>query len=443
LSPDTTVLLFTLSLLLLAAVLFGLAPFRVATGGGASMALKTSAATSGTDAGKTRGGQIVVAAQMALCVVLLVGAGLLIRTMRNLEHIPLGMRTEGLVVFGVDPQRTHTTPEQVAFYQELLRRLRALPGVEGATVMNNRIGSGWSSNNTAAVDGKKVEPTSDAESNMERSNDVGSDFFGTLGVPILMGREFTDADTAASQKVAVVNELFAQRFLPHQDPLGHHVAGMFKDEDMVIVGVAKNNKYTGMQEDPIPMVWYDYAQAPLVGAMHVELRVLGDPMAVLPAARKVVAQMDPDVPLTQPILQRKQFENTISQELMFARLAGFFGLLAMVLVATGLYGTLSYRVNMRTAEIGVRMAVGARRGQVVWMILKGSLILTAVGAVVGVPLAMLVGRALASSLYGIHPLDGTSYFLAMAGLAAVALAASAVPAMRAASVDPLRALRTE
>jgi hypothetical protein len=190
--------------------------------------------------------------------------------------------------------------------------------------MNNRIGSGWSSNNTAAVDGKKVEPTSDAESNMERSNDVGSDFFGTLGVPILMGREFTDADTAASQKVAVVNELFAQRFLPHQDPLGHHVAGMFKDEDMVIVGVAKNNKYTGMQEDPIPMVWYDYAQAPLVGAMHVELRVLGDPMAVLPAARKVVAQMDPDVPLTQPILQRKQFENTISQELMFARLAGFF-----------------------------------------------------------------------------------------------------------------------
>jgi predicted permease len=443
LSPDTTVLLFTLSILLLAAVLFGLAPFRVATAGGASMALKTSAATSGTDAGKTRGGQIVVAAQMALCVVLLVGAGLLIRTMRNLEHIPLGMRTEGLVVFGVDPQRTHTAPEQVAFYQELLRRLRTLPGVEGATVMNSRIGSGWSSNNTAAVDGKKVEPTSGADSNMQRSNEVGPDFFHTLGVPILMGREFTDADTAASPKLAVVSELFAQRFLPHQDPLGHHVAGMFKDEDMVIVGVVKNNKYTSMQEDPIPMVWYDYAQAALVGAMHVELRVLGDPMAILPAARKVVAQMDPDVPLTQPILQRKQFENTISQELMFARLAGFFGLLAVVLVATGLYGTLSYRVNTRTAEIGVRMAVGARRGQVLWMILKGSLVLTAVGAVVGVPLAMLAGRALESSLYGVHPLDGMSYFLAMAGLAAVALAASAVPALRAASVNPLRALRTE
>jgi ABC-type antimicrobial peptide transport system permease subunit len=262
-------------------------------------------------------------------------------------------------------------------------------------------------------------------------------------VPILMGREFTDADTAASPKLAVVSELFAQRFLPHQDPLGHHVAGMFKDEDMVIVGVVKNNKYTSMQEDPIPMVWYDYAQAALVGAMHVELRVLGNPMAILPAARKVVAQMDPDVPLTQPILQRKQFENTISQELMFARLAGFFGLLAVVLVATGLYGTLSYRVNTRTAEIGVRMAVGARRGQVLWMILKGSLVLTAVGAVVGVPLAMLAGRALESSLYGVHPLDGMSYFLAMAGLAAVALAASAVPALRAASVNPLRALRTE
>jgi predicted permease len=443
LSPDRTVLLFTLSILLFAAGLFGLAPLRVATAGGASMALKSSAATSGAEAGKTRAGQFVVAAQMALCVVLLVGAGLLLRTMRNLENIPLGMRTEGLVVFGVDPQRAHSTPEQVAFFEELLRKLRGLPGVEGATVMGSRIGSGWSSNNTAVVDGKKVQPASGADSNMQRSNEVGPDFFHTLGVPILMGREFTAADTAASQKVAVVSELFAQRFLPHQDPLGHHVGGLFNNEDMVIVGVVKNNKYTGMQEDPVPMVWYDYAQAPLVGEMHVEMRVLGDPMAILPAARKTVAQMDPDVPLTQPILQRKQFENTISQELMFARLAGFFGLLAATLVATGLYGTLSYRVNTRTAEIGVRMAVGARRGQVMWMILRGSLLLTAVGAVVGIPLAMLVGHALGSSLYGVHPLDGASYVLAMVGLAGVALVASAVPALRAASVDPLRALRTE
>ena len=436
LAPDETVLLFTLGLLLFAALLFGLAPFRVAVAGGAEMVLKTSAATSGTDTGKTRVGKIVVAAQMALCVVLLVGAGLLVRTMRNLEHIPLGMRTEGLVVFGVNPQRTHSASEEIAFYQELLRRLRVLPGVEGATVMSNRVGSGWSSNNNAVVDGNQVEPTGSAASNMQRCNDVGPDFFHTLGVPIVMGREFNDADTAASQNVAVVSELFAQRFLPHQNPLGHHVGAMFKGEDMVIVGVVKDNKYTSMNEAPIPMVWYDYAQAPLVGAMHVEMRVHGDPLAILPLARKAIAQMDPDVPLTQPMLQRKQFERTISQELMFARLAEFFGLLAAMLVATGLYGTLSYRVNTRTAEIGVRMAVGARREQVMWMILKGSLLLTATGVMMGVPLAMLVGRGLTSSLYGVQPLDAASYLLAVVGVVVVALAASAVPAARAANVNP-------
>jgi predicted permease len=443
LAPDQTVLLFTLSILTFAAVLFGLAPFRMAIAGGAAMALKTSAATSGTDAATTRAGKIVVAAQMALCVVLLVGAGLLIRTMSNLKNIPLGMRTDGLVVFGVNPQSTHSLEAEIAFYQELLRRLRVLPGVEGVAVMGDRPGSGWSSNNTATVDGKKVEPAGGSESNMQRSNEVSPDFFHTLGVPIVMGREFSDADTASAQKVAVVSELFAQRFLPHQSPLGHHVQGMFKGEEMVIVGVVKNNKYTSMKEDPIPMVWYDYAQAPQVGGMHVEMRVQGDPMAILPAARKVVAQMDPDVPLTQPMLQRLQFERTISQELMFARLAEFFGLLAAMLVATGLYGTLSYRVNTRTAEIGVRMAVGARRQQVMWMILKGSLLMTAAGVVIGIPLAMLTGHALASSLYGVKPLDAASYLLAVAGVALVALAASAVPAARAAHVDPLTALRAE
>ena len=177
--------------------------------------------------------------------------------------------------------------------------------------------------------------------------------------------------------------------------------------------------------------------------MSVEMRVRGDALAILPAVRKVVAQMNPDLPLIQPMLQREQFEQTIAQQLMFARLAEFFGLLAIVLVATGLYGTLAYRVNMRTAEIGVRMAVGAQRAQVVWMILRDSLLLTAAGVSIGVPLAMLVGRALTSSLYGVNPLDAVSYLLAICSVAVVALAASAVPAARAASVDPLTALRTE
>jgi predicted permease len=302
--------------------------------------------------------------------------------------------------------------------------------------MQNRLGSGWSNNTNAMVDGKDPD-VAKGTSTMMRSNDVGPDFFHTLGVPVVMGREFTDADTATSQKVAVVSELFAQRFLPNENPLGHQVNGM------AIVGVVKNHKYRSIDEEPIPMAWWDYAQAPGEGEMNVEMRVRGDALAILPAVRRVVAQLDPNVPLIKPMLQRKEFEQTISQQLMFARLAEFFGLLAIVLVATGLYGTLAYRVNKRTAEIGVRMAVGARREQVVWMILKDSLLLTAVGVVMGVPLAMLLGRGLTSSLYGVKPLDAVSYQLAVVGVAIVALAASAVPAGRAASIDPLTALRAE
>jgi predicted permease len=436
LAPDKTVLLFTLGVLAFAAVLFGLAPFRVAIAGGAELVLKTSAATSSADAGKTQTGKLIVALQMALCLVLLVGGGLLIRTLRNLENIPLGMQTDGLVVFGLNPQSLHSETRLVSFYQELQRRLRVLPGVESVTVMNERLGSWWSNNNNVMVDGKDPDAAT-GKPTLVRSNDIGPDFFHTLGVPILLGREFTDADNATSPKVAVVNELFAQRFLPNQNPLGHRVNGL------VIVGVVKNHKYRSMDEEPIPMAWWNYAQAPEEGQLNVEMRVRGDALAILPEVRKVVAQMDPDVPLIQPMLQRKQFERTISQQLMFARLGEFFGLLAIVLVATGLYGTLAYRVSMRTAEIGVRMAVGARRAQVVWMILKDSLVLTAIGVVIGIPLAMLVGRALTSSLYGVKPFDAVSYLLAVTGVAAVALAASAVPASRAAHVNPLTALRAE
>jgi predicted permease len=433
LAPDHTVLLFTLVVLVLAAALFGLAPFRVAVAGGAELALKTSASTANTDTKKAQSGKILVGLQMALCVVLLVSGGLLMRTLRNLRNIPLGMRTDGLVVFALNPQHVPTEPEMVRFYQDLQRRLRGLPGVESVAVMHDRLGSGWSNNAGVTVDGQPTDSASGPST--VRSNEVGPDFFHTLGVPLLLGREFTDADTVTTPPVAIVNQLFVERFLPGQNPLGHRVNGF------EIVGVVKNHKYRSMEEEPIPMAWWDYAQAPNEGGLNVEMRVQGDALAILPEVRKVVAQMDPDAALLQPILQRTQFEQSISQQLLFARLAEFFALLAVALMATGLYGTLAYRVNMRTAEIGVRMAVGARRPQVVWIFLKDSLVLTAVGVLAGVPLAMLVGRALTSSLYGVQPLDGVSYLLALVGLAVVALAASAVPAARAASVDPLTALR--
>jgi predicted permease len=441
LEPNRTVLLFTLSILALAAVLFGVAPLRIALSAGPTLAIKTSSATAYADARKSRTGRIIVALQMALCVVLLVGAGLLIRTLRNLEDTPLGMKVDGLVVFGVKPD-IKSLPQGRAFYRTLIDKLRVLPGVESVTIMEERIGSWWSDNGDMQVDGK-LPDVANGSSRTVRSNVVGPDFFTTLGVPVLAGRDFADSDTASSPHVGIINEEFAKRFLPNQNPLGHMIGTDDGRYTMRVVGVVKNHKYRSIDEGPIPMAWYMYAQIPIVGAMDVELRVHGEPLAILPSARKAVQQMDPNLPLIRPMTQRTQFDLTISNQMLFARLAGFFGLLAVVLVATGLYGTLTYRVNMRTAEIGVRMAMGARREQVVWMILKDSLLLTAVGVALGIPLAIVLGHGLTSSLYGVKPMDAVSYLFAVVGVASVALMASALPASRAASVEPLTALRTE
>jgi len=437
LAPDHRVLAFTFVILILATLLLGAAPLRIAVAAGPGLILKTSAATSATDRGISRTGRTIVALQMALCVVLLVGGTLLVRTLRNLEHTPLGVRADGLVVFGVKPQNIHSIPESIAFYQNLVQKLRVLPGVEFATVMMERLGS-WSSNNSnMMVDGKLPE------GGTVRSNVVGADFFQTLGVPILEGRDFNDSDTATSPHVGIINELFAQRYLPNQNPLGHTIGTDDGRYQMTIVGVVKNHKYRSIDEDPVPMAWYMYAQIPMVAKMDVELRVKGEPLAILPSVHRLVQQIDPDLPLIQPITQRAQYETTISQQLLFARLAGFFAILGVVLVASGLYGTLAYRVNNRTVEIGLRMAVGAQRSQVVWMVLRDSLALTAIGAALGVPCALLTGKALASVLYGLKSNDVGSIAIALGGIALVAIGASLIPARRAAGIDPLAALRWE
>jgi predicted permease len=323
-----------------------------------------------------------------------------------------------------------------------MSQLQSLPGVESVTVMEERLGSWWSDNSDMTVDGRLPDVPS-GSSRTVRSNVVGPDFFTTLGVPILAGRDFANSDTANSPPVGIINEQFARRFFPNQNPLGHRIGTDDGRYQMTVVGVVKDHKYRSIDEEPIPMAWYMYAQIPIVGKMDVEMRVKGDPLSILPSARKVVQQMNPNLPLIRPITQRAQYDLTISSQMLFARLAGFFGLLAVVLVATGLYGSLSYRVSRRTSEIGVRMAMGAGRGQVIWMILRDALRLTALGVLAGVPLAVFVGRALTSSLYGVQALDASTYLFAVLGVALVALTASAVPAGCAASVDPLKALRTE
>jgi predicted permease len=443
LQPDTLVMWFTLGLLLLAALVFGLAPLRGAMSNKPEMVLKSSSTVSQSDTQKVRSGNAVIVTQVALCVVLLVGAGLLFGTLRNLVNTPLGQQTEGLLVFGAHPQHVHSKDESVNFYQTLQQRLLALPGVTAVSMASNRPGSGWSSNNGGfLLDGHKPNGH-EMEDTEFRNNDVGSNYFHTMGVQVVAGRDFTDADSITAPRTAIVNETFVKKYAGNGGIVGHMLSDSDNKNQLQIVGVVKDHKYTGITEEARPMLWTPFPQEGQQGELNYEVRVQGDPMEILPTIRKVVAQMDPDMPLLQPMTQEAQFRQSISQQVLFARLAGCFGVLAVVLIATGLYGTLSYRVSRRSAEIGVRMALGAQRSQVVWMVLRGSLVLCAVGVVIGVPLAMAAGRGLESSLYGMKPLNLASYVFAVLGVGVVALLASALPAVRAASVDPSSALRAE
>jgi predicted permease len=440
-SLDSNVLLFTLLISLACAVTFGIVPLRSAVTVSAGSTLKTSNAAAQRNKKTSWAGKLVVAVQMALCMILLVGAGLLVRSLRNYETLPLGLRTDGLLVFGTSPLTTHSDDEKARFYQNLLDRLRVVPGVESATLMGNRLGSGWSDNNVFAVDG--VVPTGDFADIGMRSNDVGPDYLHTLGIPILRGRDIQDSDSPTAPKVVVVNETFVKRFLSKSDPLGHTAGGVKPENRFTIVGVAADSKYTEVDEKPRPMLYFPFWQRKSVSDMQVELHTAGNPEALIPSVRAVLHDLDPNLPMQKPMTQRAQFDESFSQPRLFARLAMFFGLLAALLVATGLYGTLAYRVSRRTSEIGVRMALGAQRSQVLRLVLRESLLISVAGITVGVPMAIAGAQLMRSMLFGVMPGDSISYLGALLGVTLVALVASAIPARRAASVDPIVALRYE
>jgi len=437
---DSRVLLFTLAISISCAIVFGLAPLRMAVSVPVGVTLKISNATARRDQRSSWLGKVVVASQMALCLILLVGSGLLVRSLRNYQTLPLGLRVDGLLVFGTDPFSLHSDEEKEHFYQNLLARLREAPGVESATLLSHRLGSGWGWNSVWAIDG--VMPQAPFSESMS-ANHVGPYFCHTLGIPILRGRDVTDADTRSAPKVVLVNETFSKRFFPKGDALGHSVGKNKPENRLTIVGVIGDSKYKRVDEKSKPTLYFPFAQHTPIPNMQVELRTSGDPDALLPSVRAVLHDLDPNLPIQKPVTQRAQFDESYSQARLFARLSIFFGVIAVLLVATGLYGTLAYRVGRRTPEIGVRMALGAQQGQVLWLILRESLLVSGAATLAGVPVAIAGARLMRSMLFGVQPGDMISFLLALFGVILVALAASIIPARRAMRVDPVVALRYE
>ena len=434
--PDATVLLFTLAICTVAALVFGLAPLipalRVPVAGG----LKTSASSAYRTRSGKWSGNVVMATQMAFCFVLLVAAGLLLRTLENYRATNLGMRAQGLAVFGITPQKTSSTSQNLQLYRSLLDRLRGMPGVESVTFAENRPGGGWSDNNTATIDG--VEHTY-SEAPL-RSNNVGPDFFQVMGVPVINGRDITDSDTEVSPHVVVVNETFAKKLMRGVNPIGHQLG---KKSRQTIVGVVKDSKYRSVDEEPIPMAYYPYTQVSGVSHLEVEVRVRGSATALWTSIATAVRASDPNLPLENPMTQDAVFENSYSQQQMFSRLSAFFGVLAALLVAIGLYGTLAYRLARRTSEIGVRMALGARPGQVLRMLVGENLLVTGIGLACGLLIALVSAGMMQSMLFGLQSRDPLTFGVAFFMVTLVSLAASFLPARQAASIAPMRALRTE
>lgn len=445
-APDPMILLFALGISLLTAILFGLAPALRISRVDLASAMKDAAAnvTAGRD--RHRLGRALVVAQVAASAVLLVGAGLFVRTLVNYERHNFGFEQDHLLSFGLDPTRDGYSGERLAsFYAQLLDRLRALPGTRSATIIEYGPFIGWSNNSTIAIFGKPRN----ASNPTLRYQTAGPDFFSTMRIPVVLGRGIERSDTAASPKVAVVDEAFVKHFLPGVNPIGQRFYFRGNTElpenTFQIVGVAKPAELTDIHSKLRPKAYLAYTQVPLtlLGTMYFELRTAGDPLTLVSEVREAVVQMDPNLPLMDLKAQTEQLDEALTQERLFARLSSLFGLLALTLAVIGLYGTLAYAVTRKTHEIGIRMALGAAPADVWRMVVGQGLRLAGAGVAIGLVAALAVTRVAHSLMFGVSATDPATFAGIALLLAAVAAAACYIPARRAVRVAPVKALRHE
>ena len=451
-APDTRVLFFNFAVALVTGLLFGLVPALQATRPDVASTLKDQAASlAGTGHARLR--KSLVVAQVTLSLLLLIGAGLFIRSLRNLRDSGTGIQPSNLISFAVDPSLNgYSGPKSVAFFRDLNRNLSALPGVQSAALACNAILANEEWDSTVNAEGYASKPGEDMNPNF---NCASPGYFTTLGVPLIEGRDFNEHDSGTLMhkgipfpvpNVIIINQKMAKYFFGNRSAVGRHIG--FGNEpgavaDMEIIGVVKDFKYLGVREDISRQAVIPYLGLPFMLNMTSYVRTSMPPEQAFNMIRRTVAQLDQNLPIYNMRTLDATIDASLLNERLVASLSALFGALATLLAVIGLYGVMAYTVEQRTREIGIRVALGAQRGNVVWLVMKEVVVMIAVGFGIGLPAAWFASKLVASLLYGIQPDDPLSIGAAMAILAVIAILAGYIPAARASRVDPLRALRYE
>jgi predicted permease len=453
-APSLSVLGFAFLLSILTGVVFGVAPAWIGTHAEISNGLRCSSRSNTSRASRPQ--HVLVIVQAALSVVLLAVAGLVTQSLSNLENADLGFETQGRLLANISFKAAGYGPSQLpALYEQIQDRLESIPGVRSASLSLNSPQNLCCVTVDISIGGRSEAWIGNVDTAFSR---VGPHYFETIGTPLLRGRAITRQDTQRSQHVAVVDQRFAHRFFPGDEPIGKHF-GMSQPGhgyDYEIVGVVANTKYRSPALEPKPMFFVPFTQTTQYGpsddqrletgtlyAQSIQLHVTGTPESYEKPLREVLASINPDLSLDEVRSYREQVAVHFNQQRLIAQLTSLFSMLALVLASVGLYGVTAYNVTRRTSEIGIRMALGADRGNVVSMVLGGAFSQVGIGLCIGIPLALLAGRLLAHRLYAVSQSDPIVLGGAVLVLCACALVAGLVPARRAASIDPMEALRIE